>query len=66
MARGYTLTQKGSEVQEDLNSVENKTIYDVATNSEDGLMSREDKRKLDERVPDRPMTPAEIDAAINF
>ena len=66
MARGYTLTQKGREVQEALDNVENKTIYDPATHSEDGLMSSEDKRKLDGIIPDGPMTPAEIDAAINF
>ena len=66
MARGYKLTQKGSQVQEDLNKVENKTIYDPATPNANGLMSSEDKRKLDEMAINRPMTPAEIDAAINF
>ena len=66
MSRGYTLTQTGSEVQEILNEVEDKTIYDLVSHIDDGLMSKEDKRILDEDVPQEALTYAEIDRLINF
>lgn len=47
MGRGYTLTQTGAEVQGILDEVEDKTVYGLATQSEDGLMSHQDKAKLD-------------------
>lgn len=48
MGRGYTLTQTGAEVQGILDEVEDKTVYGLATQSEDGLMSHQDKAKLDD------------------
>lgn len=66
MSRGYTLTQTGSEVQEILDDVQDKTIYDLVSHIDDGLMSKEDKRILDEDVPQEALSYAEIDAAINF
>ena len=66
MSRGYTLTQTGSEVQEILDDVEDKTIYDDATQQEHGLMSAIDKKKLDEDVPYKALTYAEIDRLTNF
>lgn len=66
MSRGYTLTQTGSEVQEILDDVQDKTIYDLVSHIEDGLMSKEDKRILDEDVPQEALTYAEIDRLTNF
>lgn len=66
MARGYTLTQKGSEVQEILDDVQDKTIYDLVSHIDDGLMSKEDKRLLDEDVPQEALTYEEIDRLTNF
>ena len=54
MGRGYTLTQTGAEVQEVLDNVQDKTIYDLATQSEDGLMSHQDKIKLDGLIVPSP------------
>lgn len=66
MSIGYTLTQTGSEVQEILDDVQEKTIYDPATHFEDGLMSSSDKKKLDDDVPYEALTYAEIDRLTNF
>ena len=43
----YRLNRTGDEVKALLDSVENKTIYPLASNCEAGLMSTEDKIKLD-------------------
>lgn len=42
------LRQKGAEVQELLDSVQNRTIYGDATQESSGLMSSDDKMKLDQ------------------
>lgn len=47
MNGNYYLTQTGEEVQQILDKVEDKTVYDVATQDSDGLMSASDKQKLD-------------------
>lgn len=47
MSDGYVLRQYGNEVQEILDDVQQKTVYDRATSSKDGLMSSTDKQKLD-------------------
>lgn len=44
MARGYTLTQTGTEVQADLDRIEG---IGLATRLKEGLMSASDKEKLD-------------------
>ena len=49
-------------VQELLDKVEE---LGPATTEEDGLMSRHDKRRLDDQVPDRPLTNLEIEAILN-
>lgn len=66
MAIGYTLNETGEQVQEAITDVRQKTIYDPATHLDDGLMSSEDKRKLDEDVADEEMTIEEINALLNF
>lgn len=50
MSDGYVLRQYGNEVQEILDDVQQKTVYDRATSSKDGLMSSTDKKKLDDEV----------------
>ena len=66
MAIGYTLNETGEQVQEAITDVRQKTIYDPATQISDGLMSSEDKKKLDEVVADEEMTIEEINALLNF
>ena len=61
-ARDTHLTQAGSVVQELLDKVEDLA---PATASEDGLMSRYDKRRLDDDVADPPLTNLEIEAILN-
>lgn len=61
-ARDTHLTQAGSVVQELLDKVEDLA---PATASEDGLMSRYDKRCLDDDVADSPLTNLEIEAILN-
>lgn len=61
-ARDTHLTQAGSVVQELLDKVEDLA---PATASEDGLMSRYDKRRLDDDVADSPLTNLEIEAILN-
>ena len=58
------LTQTGVEVQELLDQVENKSIYPNATTSVAGLMSADDKEKLDD-APNRALTNLEIEAILN-
>lgn len=61
-ARDTHLSQAGSVVQELLDKMEG---LGPVTSETDGLMSRYDKRKLDEDVPDRPLTNLEIEAILN-
>lgn len=61
-ARDTHLTQSGSTVQQLLDKVED---LGPATTTEDGLMSKRDKRKLDEMDIDRPMTNIEILEILN-
>lgn len=61
-ARDTHLTQAGSVVQELLDKMED---IGPVTADTDGLMSRYDKRKLDDDVPDRPLTNLEIEAILN-
>jgi hypothetical protein len=69
MSDGYVLRQYGDEVQEILDDVQQKTVYERATPSKDGLMSKEDKSKLDtidNIEADEELTLEEIDALLNF
>lgn len=43
----YKLKYKGQEIDELLEQVDEKTIYDNATVEKDGLMSSSDKKKLE-------------------
>ena len=62
MNGNYYLTQTGEKVQQILDQVEDKTVYDVATQNSDGLMSASDKQKLDGCVA---LTNMEIEELLN-
>lgn len=62
MNGNYYLTQTGEEVQQILDQVEDKTVYDVATQDSNGLMSASDKKKLDGCVA---ITNMEIEELLN-
>lgn len=62
MNGNYYLTQTGEEVQQILDQVKDKTVYDVATQNSDGLMSASDKQKLDGCVT---LTNMEIEELLN-
>lgn len=66
MAIGYVLNETGEQVQEAITDVRQKTVYDPATHLTDGLMSSEDKKKLDEDVADDELTIQEINELLNF
>ena len=66
MAVGYRLKQTGDEVQDVLDQVQEKTVYEPATQQEDGLMSSSDKRKLDNDVADEELSIPEINELLNF
>ena len=46
--RGYKLSYEAEEIDDLLKSVDEKTVYGDATTEESGLMSAEDKKKLDD------------------
>ena len=46
--RGYKLSYEAEEIDNLLKTVDEKTVYDDATTEESGLMSAEDKKKLDD------------------
>lgn len=62
----YRLIETGPQVQEAITQVREKTIYQNASQSERGLMSKEDKKKLDEYVADDELSIAEINNLLNF
>jgi len=64
--RDWHSKYEGQEVEEMLDSVHNKTIYDKATVSKDGLMSSGDKEKLNGLEDFEPMTNMEIQSVINL
>jgi hypothetical protein len=47
----YRLNNTGPQVQEAIDDVLNKTVYEDATYAQHGLMSAKDKRKLDTLNP---------------
>ena len=61
-ARDTHLTQAGSVVRELLDKMED---LGPVTADTDGLMSRYDKRRLDDDVADSPLTNLEIEAILN-
>lgn len=61
----YKINRTGANVSELLDQVENKTIYPAASQSNDGLMSKKDKVKLDEMAEAVPMTNLEIENILN-
>ena len=62
----YTLNETGEQVQEAITNVREKNIYDPATRTQDGLMSKSDKIKLDDIDDDVELTIEEIENLINF
>lgn len=44
----YKLDKTGTQVEADLNAVEKRTIYPLATKTQDGLMPKEQMRKIEE------------------
>lgn len=66
MSIGYILRETGEQVQEAITDVREKTIYDNATQIERGLMSKEDKKKLDNIESDLALSILEIDEILNF
>ena len=66
MSIGYILRETGEQVQEAITDVREKTIYDNATQSERGLMSKEDKKNLDNIESDLALSILEIDEILNF
>lgn len=63
----YYLRETGQQVQQAITEVREKTIYDIATQQKDGLLSKIDKRKIDESVTDdEELTIQEIDQLLNF
>ena len=66
MSRNYYLHQTGDEVQDILDDVQQKTVYDRATRTADGLMSNTDKQRLDDMTDVRALTFDEIDDVFNY
>ena len=63
---GYKLRETGPEVQEAITQVREKTIYPDASQAEHGLMSKTDKKKLDELENTEALSILEIDELLNF
>ena len=57
----YKIHRTGANVEALLDMVDNKTIYDPATSSADGLMSSEDKTRLDGMPDIEALTNLEIE-----
>lgn len=60
----YKLKYKGQEIDELLEQVDEKTIYDNATVEKAGLMSNKDKKKLEE-LSMQSITNLEIQQMVN-
>lgn len=66
MSINYYLHQTGDEVQTILDKVDNKTVYERATRTADGLMASTDKQRLDDMTDVRALTFDEIDDVFNY
>lgn len=62
----YYLRETGEEVQVAITEVRERTIYPLATQQVDGLLSKVDKKKIDETVEAEEMTIQEINDLLNF
>lgn len=63
----YHLRETGAQVQQAITDVREKTIYEVATQQKDGLLSKTDKKTIDDAVTeDEEMTIQEINSLLNF
>ena len=63
----YYLKETGAQVQQAITEVREKTIYELATQQKDGLLSKTDKKKIDESVSDdEELTIQEINDLLNF
>lgn len=62
----YYLRETGEEVQVAITEVRERTIYPLATQQVDGLLSKGDKKKIDEAVEPEEMTIQEINDLLNF
>lgn len=58
--KGTTISYTGKQVQELLDKVKNGEVNKPATDDTDGLMSAEDKQKLNELEDDEPMDASDI------
>ena len=66
MSRNYYLHQTGDEVQDILDDVQQKTVYERATRTADGLMANTDKQRLDDMTDVRALSFDEIDDVFNY
>lgn len=63
----YYLKETGQQVQQAITEVREKTIYPIATQQRDGLLSKTDKVIIDNSVTDdEELTIQEIDQLLNF
>lgn len=63
----YYLRETGQQVQEAITDVREKTIYPIATQQVDGLLSKTDKVIIDTAVTDdEELTLQEINNLLNF
>lgn len=63
----YYLKETGQQVQQAITEVREKTIYSLATQQTDGLLSKTDKVIIDNSVTDdEELTIQEIDQLLNF
>lgn len=61
MAEDITLPYTNDRYLEMMDQVDRKTLYSPATRTALGTMSAADKRRLDEELPDEPLTNIEIE-----
>lgn len=66
MNERYYLRETGAQVQQAITDVREKTIYDNVSVLNRGLMSAEDKRKLDGLDTNTSLSILEINELLNF
>ena len=63
----YYLRETGQQVQQAITEVREKTVYELATQQTDGLLSKEDKAKIDKIITeDAELTVSEVAQLLNF
>lgn len=60
----YYLRETGAQVQKAITDVREKTIYENATTSKEGLMSASDKVKLNDLEKDTALSLLELEAVL--